>query len=138
MDERAQEEIDWENAYSVHRESLARRQGAMEAHATVAKSNNDAGKIRGSYVLNAFGAFVKEHIALWEQIRALRRRQAASETMNKGFIEEIEGLHENRARTDEQITLVLERLDQFVKEYSPLLEELEAERQERLRRIRPL
>jgi hypothetical protein len=128
MDERTQEEIVWEEEYHKHREVLVRRDATAElAHREVKASG---GTLNPLYALKMFSVFIKENISIWEQVRTIRRKQVSVEALLKNLTMEVDGLHDNRARADEQITLALERIDQFVKKFKPVLERAERDQQE--------
>ena len=130
MDERTQEEIDWEKDFTEHREALIKHEGVLTAEKATL-DHNEKMVLKPSAVASRLKLLLRECIAIWAEIRTNRRRQISNEALTKHLAMELDGLHEQKLKTESQITTALERLDQFVKTYTPALEELESERQQR-------
>src|SRR6266568_2093958 len=113
MDERTQEEIEWETSFTEHREALIKQEGVLTSEEATANINERM-VLKPSAVVARLKLLLKEVISIWEQVRTIRRKQISNEALTKHLTMEVDGLHEQRVRTESQITTALERLDQFV------------------------
>ncbi len=127
MDERAQEEIDWEEWFGRHHDELLRNEGSLDALKHSAEQKDQAALTSQDQpwvspgTISSVKGLVRELIRVWEELRTIRRRLILTEKELK----QLKQLTDERLAsfaTNAKITDFLKKFQEWMDRYGPMLE----------------
>ncbi len=120
MDERTQEEVEWETEYNKHHDQLLKSIGELEAVHRSARQDNERGQPPWTSpgVINWIKSLVQEDLKLWEDFRTIRRRLISSEKLGNKLTDEKSA----SIATNAKFTEFLEKFQKWMDRYGPMLE----------------